>query len=500
MANQQEPQSQEQPRKVGPYSPPESRQYEGTITVRSGKSLSFSAEAGWIVLRDGEIPLAEMFYTYYHAPSESGQRRPLTFAFNGGPGASSAFLHMGALGPYQVPFPPHGGQVIEDRVMKENLDTWLAFTDIVCLDPVETGFSRIIPIAERGVPNDSKTPASEEINFLSVGSDLSSFGECIARFLTEKRRWGSSLVLCGESYGGYRAAKLAKGLNDNYGIKVSGIVLVSPALEFGNRVDSSYAVDSYVDRLPTMACTAHFHGLTDEKNLQRLRKECEQFSVSHFVQYLVQGDSMSESIQKEIVEKIAWFSGLSPSYVEKKGGRVWLTDYMVDLLKKDRKVCGAYDTSMTSVDPFPELSSNDWGIRPDFSFSGTQTWFTETIHQLLGEKFGFSLNRQYRLFNGKVFEKWKNDLSRSYQDMSLGSIDDVRYALSLDPSLKVVITHGVHDLVTPYFASERLMQQMRLLPSEKSRISLTTYHGGHMYYTHEESKKRFTLDVCEIIF
>jgi carboxypeptidase C (cathepsin A) len=476
-----------------------------TITVQKPggalSKLTFSGEASWILLRYEDTPIAEIFYTYYKKEN-SGLPRPLTFVFNGGPGASSTYLHLGALGPWRVHFTDDGNPVSPPRSLIENHETWLDFTDLVFIDPIDTGFSRVIPEHRRDDGTGLKEKESKEKkendkiddNFLRVHKDLKSISEFIYRFLDQEKRWGESVYLCGESYGGFRAAKLAALLQEDKGINVSGAFLVSPALEFSNFNSSSYDVIRYIDQLPTMALTALHHGKLRIKNLNNIKaveEKAEQFATNEYARLLILGDALPETELKSILTFTADLTGLPFEYVYAKHGRIQLMDYFRDLLQNERLTIGLYDTSMTAFNPFPEKEENHWGLRPDASFGGINSIFTEGINALFRKNFNVDTERDYIVCNTEVFRKWQNDNSKHYSDLEIGSVDDIRYAMALNPYLVVTVFHGCYDLVTPYFTSKRLSHHLRLPENQKERFQQYNLSGGHMFYTKKTSRELF---------
>src|SRR3984957_12085830 len=242
------------------HEPPAGAQTTGTWTTASA-SIEYAASANWTVLRKKEKPAAEIFSVSYIA--ESDVDRPVTFVFNGGPGASSAFLHMGAVGPVRVAFPPDGTLPRMPPRLVSNEESWLAFTDLVFVDPVGTGFSRMIEDDGKDGEDKKKRESGEEGDareYFGYKRDLESLCEFMGRWLSAHGRWGSAVFVAGESYGGYRVGRLVRMLQETTGIGMNGAVLISPALEFGSLAPTDYDVLAWVDVLPTMAITAVHHG------------------------------------------------------------------------------------------------------------------------------------------------------------------------------------------------------------------------------------------------
>ncbi|MGI9648667.1 MAG: S10 family serine carboxypeptidase-like protein, partial [Acidimicrobiia bacterium] len=250
--------------------------------------VAYTARSEWIVLRKKEKPVAEIFSTAYVA-DDGGEDRPVTFVFNGGPGAASAYLHMGAVGPRRIDFPPDGTLPTPPARLVDNAESWLAFTDLVFVDPVGTGFSRAVE-AEKDDKDTKPDEKHDPAAFFGLKRDLESLGEFMSRWLSNQNRWGSPVFIAGESYGGFRAAKLARLLPESYGIGLSGAVLISPALEFAPLNPSDYDTLPWIDKLPTMAAAAVFHGRSRAFEvgtpLEDVLAAAEQFATSQYVAYL----------------------------------------------------------------------------------------------------------------------------------------------------------------------------------------------------------------------
>ena len=237
----------------GDHQPPKGAQTSATWTGPDGSTLDYDASASWMVLRKKEKPSAEVFSVSYVA--SDGPERPVTFVFNGGPGASSAYLHMGTVGPKRVAFPPDGTIPALPVELIENDASWLAFTDLVFIDPVGTGFSRIIETNQKD--DEKKTDATDPKEYFGIKRDLEAMAEFMSRWLSTHKRWGSPVFIAGESYGGFRVAKLARMLQEETGIGLNGAILISPALELATLTATDYDVLPWIDWVPTMAAAAH---------------------------------------------------------------------------------------------------------------------------------------------------------------------------------------------------------------------------------------------------
>ena len=485
------------------YTPPKGQKKQWSFKS-GGKDIKCSVETDWLLIRKKEKPIADIFYTYYFDDSLKKESRPVTFIFNGGPGASSAYLHVGAMGPKTVSFGKKGECPVPPARLRDNPDTWFDFTDLVFVDPVGTGFSRSLeevdlsPPGEKEKP-DSKLKTSNNKEFYKMNRDLESIGEFIQQFLSKYGRWSSPVFIAGESYGGFRVAKLSRKLQEDYGVGLRGVILISPCLELNSLSSNDYDILRWVEFFPTMAVSALWHGksscLGSKEESLRIGgdikgslKPAEDFAVNELSGFLIQGEGMSLEKRKIIIQKISDFIGLPFEKISTSNGRLHLMQFCRGLLKNERKWCGMYDTSVTAYDPFP---NRDHFEGSDPTLSGVEHIFTHGINILLREYMELKCERQYRLLNFEVNESWKHDKQEHFFDVQIGATDDLRYAMAMNPGMKVFVCHGIFDLVTPYFSSERVIQLMNLPEELKKQISFQIFHGGHMFYTWEHSRKSF---------
>ena len=483
-----------------------------TFTVRlSTGPLNCEMEAGWLLIRKKEKPIADMFYTYYRKVVGGGEKtsglRPLTFVFNGGPGASSVFLHIGALGPKAAPFGKRGDRLPPPVQLQDNADSWIDQTDLVFVDPVGTGFSRALrelDFTSPGQPVEPKksdkpsSASGDNKEFYKLDKDLQSLAEFIQHFLSKYKRWSSPLFIAGESYGGFRAAKLSLKLHKEYGIGLSGVFILSPCLELNSFCSNDYDVLAWLDTFPSMAMTAAYHGKSahfagqkmpsSDSDIEAFLKPVEDFVTGELVNFLVQGESMDPEKVQALLKKAQAFMGLPLERVQLSGGRVGLYQFLRLLLGKERKWCGIYDASQTIWDPFPDRIRFEG---PDPTSDGYEPVFTQGIQCLFREFLDLKCERKYRILNEQVNKIWKSDTQSHFFDMNIGSVDDLRSALALNPYMRVFICHGVFDMVTPYFGSKRAISLMRLPEELKKQVEFHVFYGGHMFYTWPSSRREF---------
>jgi carboxypeptidase C (cathepsin A) len=484
------------------YQPPKGAETTGAWG-RGRKRVPFTATAKWTVLRKKEKPAAEIFSVSYLASGDVGDR-PVTFVFNGGPGAASAYLHMGAVGPKRVEFPVDGTLPTMPPKLVENEASWLAFTDLVFVDPVGTGFSRVIepekkPDAKEGggKPDDSATDPKE---FFGYKRDLESLCEFMGRWLSEHGRWGSAVFIAGESYGGYRVGRLARVLQESAGVGLNGAILISPALEITGLNPTDYDVLGWLDRVPTMAAAALHHGRSRAfrkgSSLEKALRAAEEFATGDYATFLTRGASIPAKERERTLERLADLVGLQLDIVLRAEGRVGILTFVRELLRDERKVLGLYDATITATDPFPDRDEFAW---PDPTLSGISPAYTMAVNRMLRSEIGVETDREYALLSLEVNTAWKNDVEHHAFAAPPGATDDFRYGMALNPHMKAFITHGQYDLVTPYYASDRLRNLMRLDPQMAGRLTVRHYGGGHMFYAWESSRHAFTDAIAKFV-
>jgi len=466
---------------------PAYRAPEGSTKTVRWKGTPWLVTSEWITLRKRDEPAGEIFHTYYRAQKPKAGR-PLTFVFNGGPGAASAYLHLGGLGPKRVVFGREGRTAPPPTKLVDNDESWLAFTDLVFVDPIGTGFSRVLDTDSTEKDKVDPRKTVEEKEFYQLNRDLDSIGEFVERFLSKHKRWDAPCYLAGESYGGFRTAKLARRLQEKHGVGLGAIFAISPALEWSLLNRSDYDVLHTVDGFCTMALAAAHHGRSrvfDKKTpIAKMTGEIESFAARDLAQALVLGDPNLP----QILSRAADFLGLEQDLVVRAGGRVPFWRFARELLKDERKVIGFYDAAITSIDPFPDREMHE---APDPTLAGLEHVFASGINQLLRTTMGLDTERRYELISMDVNKAWKRDDDAHAFDLNIGATDDLRFAMSMSPDMKVFITHGWFDMVTPYFSSKRLIEQMKLVPSQRAKLSFKSFHGGHMFYTWDASRKAF---------
>jgi carboxypeptidase C (cathepsin A) len=463
------------------------------------KPLNYTATAKWLVLRKKEKPSAEIFSVSYVAEGGNG-KRPVAFVFNGGPGASSAYLHMGAVGPQRVAFPANGTLPTLPPQLVQNESSWLSWADLVLVDPVGTGFSRIIENEEKKDDKPAEGEKPDPNEYFGQKRDLESLCEFIARWLSEHDRWGSPIFIAGESYGGYRVGRLVRMLQEETGIGLNGAILISPALELTGLAADDYGVVQWVDLLPTMAAGAAFHGRSRAfpagTPLADVFAGAEEFAGGDYATFLIRGASLGAPERERILRRLADLVGLPLELVTRAEGRISPIVFARELLRDQQKVVGFYDVSITSVDPFPDRAQHE---APDPTLAGIAPAYTAAVNRQLRSEIGVRTDREYRLLSLEVNQAWKEDTQRHFFAPPEGATDSFRYGMALNPHLRAFLTHGRYDMATPYYASDRLRNLMRLDPDTTGRLTVRHFEGGHMFYAWEESRRAFTAAIEEFV-
>jgi carboxypeptidase C (cathepsin A) len=472
-------------------------------TIRlNGDSTPYRAEGGWLTLYKYEKPSAQMFHVFYETEDPNSSHRPVTFVFNGGPGAASAYLHVGALGPRRVVFDDTGNPPPPPVTLVDNSDSWLGFTDLVFIDPIGTGFSRVIQdegSSDSKETNKSDDPTTEKSKeYWKITRDLESLCEFITSFLSKHHRWDSPVFIAGESYGGFRAAKLARLLQESYGVGLNGVVLISPALEFALLDQSDYDLLPWIDRIPTMAGAAQHHKRATAPGAngspQAFMKSAEVFATGELAGMLIRGAGQPESTRRKTLRKLGSYIGLSSEALERTSGRVTSRLFSRQLLRDRGEICGLYDATITAADPFPGRETYEG---PDPTLKSIERVFAAGINAHLRRSLKVDTERRYHLLSMEVNRSWQVDIERHALESQIGSADDLRYGMALNPYMKVRITHGIYDLVTPYFSTDRIAAHMNLNERVAENLSLVHYPGGHMFYAWEESRRQFASDIAE---
>ncbi|MGD8378355.1 MAG: peptidase S10 [Gammaproteobacteria bacterium] len=449
-----------------------------------GHTIRYTATAGTLFLRDDKgQPTASIFYVAYTRDGvDNTDKRPITFAFNGGPGSSAVWLQMGALGPRRVSFkdgiqPPAAPYKLED-----NAYSILDKTDIVFIDPVGTGYSRALGDAK---PKD----------FQGVEEDVKSVGEFVRLYTTRAKRWNSPKYLAGESYGTTRAAALVNYMQANKGMYFNGVILISSILNFETASFETGNDLAYITYLPTYAATAWYHKAIQPrpKDLEAFLQQARDFAAGEYAQALMKGSKLGDAERNAVAEKLAHFTGLSADYIKKSNLRVNIFRFTKELLRDQRRTVGRLDSRYLGIDH----DAAGEMFEHDPSYTAIMGPYTAVMNKYLHGELKFDENREYEILSGKVNRNWNWEVKghRGYVNVA----EDLRKAMSTNTHLQLFVANGYYDLATPFFATEYTMDHLGLEPSLRDHITLTYYPSGHMVYLNEPSLAQLKKNIAAFI-
>ena len=458
----------------------------------NNKKINYTATAASITVQDKQsAPIGQIFYISYCVRQKGQDKRPLTFVFNGGPGAASAYLHIGAMGPQRVVFNEDGTVPPMPARIVENPKSWLVFTDLVFVDPIGTGYSREIKQDQSTLQKNNESQTLKHSSnppgrakAWGVEEDIDSLARFIRTYLTQEDRWLSPIYLAGESYGGFRVGRLSKLLQSDFGIALNGMVLISPALDFSVLWGDERSLWPWVALLPSYAATAAIHQRSEQITYAAERPrdsvvEAERFAMTDYLTGLAAG-----SVEQGQLNLLSHLTGLDAENAKRWAGRVPPVFFSKKLLSDKHFIVSLYDGSITQIDPNPARQILSGG---DPYLDRLNAPVTAAFNSYVRNQLSFKTALPYLLLNEAVFESWNWRSGIQDGQGFIEAVAALKQALSLNPDLQVFIAHGVFDLVTPYFASEIAIRQMGLHQLIRNNISLNVYHGGHMPYLHRKS-------------
>lgn len=433
------------------------------VTV-NGQAINYTATTGYMLIPDENgNPRGKMFFIYYQKDGVTDPtKRPITFTFNGGPGAPSMWLHMGALGPRRIAMTDFGAPTPPPYKIVDNEYSWLDATDLIFIDPIMTGYSRPLD----GV---------DKKEFLGYEEDIESVGAFIHLATSRFERWGSPKFIAGESYGTIRAAGLSSYLARAYGMYLNGIVLVSAVLNWQTEVMHKGNDLPAVTYLPTYSAIAWYHKKVDPqyKELKPFLDEVEEFALGEYASALMKGDQMTAAEKQSITSKLHRYTGLSEAYIRQTNYRINIGRFVKELLRTDGKTVGRLDGRFTGFD------YDDAGERYEFDPSNAAILgpYAMAINDYLRRELKFTEDNPY--YTGGKARPWNYN---NVQNQYLNVAESLRSAMHQNPYLKVHFCNAYYDLATPYFGTEYTVNHMFLDESLRDNITMSYYEAGHMMY------------------
>jgi carboxypeptidase C (cathepsin A) len=463
--------AEKQPDKVALPPLPAETHAQQTMSL-DGKTLKYTVTVGALPTRDKDGKVAgQVVVTAY---TVEGENRPVTFALNGGPGASSVFLNFGAIGPKHLQAGNEGDSPSDPTVLKDNPGTWLDFTDLVFIDPVGTGFSR----AE--VPEDQAKKL-----FYSTEPDIHYLSREIYDWLVKNDRLSSRKYLVGESYGGFRGPRIAYYLQSELGVALNGVVLVSPYLNPTVESNGDLSPLPWMMTLPPITA-AHLE--REKKFTPQAMQDVIAYTEGEYATTLIKGNADKDA-QQRMIARVTEMTGLDPEFVKVSGGRIDTAAYLREVWREKEKLGSVYDSNVTSFDPFPfsaEQRANDPIL------ASMIAPVTTAMVDFITRTVGWKVDARYNALSYDVNRMWERG-----ENLREGSVPQLRQAVAADPKLRVMIVHGWNDLSCPFMGSILTVNQMPVM-GDPTRVAVREYPGGHMFYTRESSRMDLRKDVQEM--
>ena len=463
-----------------------SRQFTGNF---GGEEVAYTARAATQVfeLNDTKTSFFHVSYTKDDADSAT---RPVLFCFNGGPGSSTVWLHLGLFGPKRMEFDDEGFKMGMQGRLVDNEYSILNVADVVCIDAIGTGFS-------------TTADKEEEKEFHHFKHDVEAFSHFIVHYLNRNGRWASPKYLAGESYGTLRGAAITRELFATHGVEFNGVILISSILNY-----QTVAVDRksmlfhpgndlpYALYLPTYAATAWYHGRLPEslqsKPLRQLLDEVEEFALGDYWSALAEGDRLDDAARAKVASRLGEYIGLGADYIDHYDLRIHIMRFCKELLRDQKRTVGRLDSRYVGID---RVSAGD-NLEIDPTGDATGAVATSALNHYLREEIGFEAKEIYEIMSMKVNERWDyEDFKNKYVDTS----ENMREALSRSKGTRVLVANGYFDLATPHFATEYTFSHMGLDPEVRKNVRMEYYEAGHMMYVHKPSLDRLAAHIREFV-
>jgi carboxypeptidase C (cathepsin A) len=460
-----------------------------SLALDGDETLSYTASAGRLVLREevveegvfkGNKAKAEVFVVSYVADVEGGSRRPVTFAFNGGPGSSSVWLHLGLLGPRKVVMGDAGQLLPPPYGLADNHETLLRHSDLVFIDPVSTGYSRV-------------AEGDKAADFHGYQRDLETVGEVIRLWTSRHKRWMSPKYLIGESYGTLRAAALADHLGARHGMALNGVMLVSAVLDMGTLRDEPPDGNdiAFVLSLPSFACIAHYHGRLGSRPVAEVRADAEQFALGDYARALLLGGRMTAEERESALEKLAALTGLEQGWLGRANMRIESQRFFRELLRDAGLTVGRLDGRFTSW----EADAVGERIEVDPSYSAIHGPYAAACNHYLRGELEYQNDLPYEILTDRV-HPWSY---KEFEGKSVSVAERLAAAMRVNPHLRVQVAAGYYDGATPYFAAEHTMHHLNVPDELRGNVTFNYYEAGHMMYVHEESRLALSGHLAEFV-
>jgi carboxypeptidase C (cathepsin A) len=459
---------------------------EGSITL-NGRTLKYKAVAAFVPVTAGGLddkrgePEAAVFTTSYFLDDAAPKTRPVCFVFNGGPGSASIWLHLGALGPKRVVINENGSMPPPPYTVTDNQESWFEHFDLVFIDPPHTGYS---------------LTASEEARkkMLSVDGDVDALAECIRTWLGRHRRWSSAVYLAGESYGTTRGAALADKLQD-IGVALSGLILVSCAMDLQSIVFTPRNDLPYALFLPAFACVAQYHGKLSgplAESPAAARAAAESFVAEEYLGALHAGARLSKTTRRRVVKRVAELTGLAPTLVDEKNLRISDQTFFFDLLRDRGLIVGRLDARVTG--PMAASRTRDWEFDPGIEALAAP--YTMAAHAYMSEQLGVDTQARYEVLSMEAHKQWNWNRGEQKGNGFACTSPDLSRALRRNPHLRVLVASGHYDLGTPYSATDWSLAQLDAPPEVLARVQHHYFDAGHMMYTRETDLRKLKRDLA----
>lgn len=443
-----------------------------------GELVSYKATAGNLILKDekGNPNASVFFVSYVKQGMEDSIKRPVTFCFNGGPGSSSVWLHLGAFGPKRVDLTDEG-DAMPPYTLIDNEFSILNLTDLVFIDPISTGYSQAIP------REDAK-------KYHGYEEDIKSVASFIRLYITRFNRWESPKFLAGESYGTTRAAGLAGRLHDEEFIYMNGIILVSSVLNFQSIQFDAGNDLSYLMYLPSYTAAAWYHKKLSpdlQKDLIKAVEESKNFVSNEYSQALFKGDLLTSDERQHVIKKISHYSGLSPQYVGNNNLRVNIYRFAKELLRDQRKTVGRFDSRFMGVDSDQAGETFEYDPSTEAIFGA----FTSTLNYYMRNDLKWEKDAEYKIL-ANISSQWDFSVATNQY---LNVTDKLKNVMVRNPHLHVFIASGYYDLATPFFGTEYTFNHLGLDPIFQKHVDMHLYQAGHMMYNHYPSLVKLKKDL-----